>query len=373
MLTFDRYLLRNFAHVFAVCFVAMFGLLVVIDLLENLDDFLAKNHDAGFASLVENILRYYAYQSIFFLDRAGAALTLIAVVVVLILFQRSGELHPLLAAGVPMYRVLRPLVIAAVGVSALLVLNQELIIPRIAHTAYESRGGAATAEVRVEPVYDHASRISIDGRRLQLGQRTIEQAEFMLPAPTLVGAMTRLTAAQAIHRSAKKGRPAGWVLRDVAPRWDQLNLTDAGRKLVRPGDRPEDVFIVTAVTCDQLYKRNSSFTMLSTQELLRRIRSPAFGMISAHRLVAHLHTRFVAPLLNVIAVLMVIPLMVRRESPGLVVDSAVCATVLVVIFGFTQASFFLGQSRLIPPDLAAWIPVVVGGGWAAWLSGVIRS
>jgi lipopolysaccharide export system permease protein len=373
VLTFDRYLLRHFLHVFAVCFVATFGLMVVIDLLENLDDFISKNDGGAVFGLVQNIVRYYGYQSIFFLDRAGAALTLIAVVVVLILFQRSGELHPLLAAGVPMYRVLRSLILASVAVAGLLVANQELVIPRIAHQAHESRGSSKNSDIRVEPVYDHASRISINGSRLHLAERTIERAEFVLPAPTIVGEMTRLSAEKAIHRSTKRGRSSGWILQNVSPTWDRLSLTEAGHKLIQPGDRPEDIFVVTAVTCDQLYKRNSSFTMLSTQELLRRARSPAFGMISAHRLVAHLHTRFVQPLLTVIAVLMVIPLMVRRESPGLVVDSARCAICLGLIFAFTQASFYLGQARIAPPDLAAWIPVVVGGSWAAWLSGNIRS
>lgn len=373
VLTFDRYLLRSFSHVFLVCFVSMFGLLVVIDLLENLDDFIAKNNDAGQSALVQNILRFYGFQAIFFLDRAGSAMTLISLVTVLILFQRSGELHPLLAAGVPMYRVLLPLVYAGVIVSGVLVVNQELLIPRIAYAAYESRGGASSSDVRVEPVYDYASRISINGRRLQLADRTIENAEFVLPAPSIVGEMKRLQATRAIHRSARDGHPAGWLLEDVTPRVEELPLTDSGREIVLPGERPEDIFVVTAVTCDQLYKKNSSYTMLSTQELLKRIRSPAFGVMSTHRLVAHLHFRFVEPLLNVIAVLLVIPLMVRRESPGLVVDSAVCAGTLAVMFVMIQGCMYLGQARIAPPDLAAWLPVVLGGTWAAWLSGLIRT
>ena len=373
MLTYDRYLLRSFAHVFIVCFIAMFGLMVVIDLLENLDEFLNQNADSGVQALLETIARYYACQSILFLDRAGPSLTLIAVVVVLILFQRSGELYPMLAAGIPMFRVLLPLVFAAGCVSGLLVLNQELVIPRIAHSGIESRGGAGASDVRVEPVYDYASRISINGRRMRLSQRSIEDAEFVLPAPTIVGAMGTVKSPRAIHRSAKNGRPAGWILEDVSTPWSELSLTADGKRVVLLGPRPQDLFIVTAVTCDQLYKRNSSFTMLSTQELLRRVQSPAFGTMSSQRLVAYLHSRFVQPLMNVISVLLVIPLMVRRESTGLVADSAVSATILGTMFGLTQASLYCGQVQLIPADLAAWIPVVIGGSWAAWLSGVLKT
>jgi lipopolysaccharide export system permease protein len=372
-MTFDRYLLRSYAHVFAVSFIALYGLVVIVDLLENLDDFLARNADGSTWKLLENIGEFYGYQSLFFLDRAGGILSLLAVVIVLILFQRSGELHPLLAAGIPMYRVLLPLVFAAAGVGGLLMLNQELIIPRIAYAAYKARGGVDSAEVRVEPIYDHASRISIDGRRLQLAERMIEQAEFVLPTPTIAGDLTILKATRAIHRSAKRGRPSGWLLQDVSPRWSELSLTERGQELVLPGSRPEDVFIVTAVTCDQLYKRNSSYTMLSSQELLRRIHSPAFGLVSVQRLVVHLHSRFVQPLLGVISVLIVLPLMVRRESRGLVVDCAVSGAALGLLIGLTQGCLFLAQMRLMPPDLAAWIPVISGGTFAAWFSGIIRT
>lgn len=373
MLTFDRYLFRSFAHVFCVCFIATFGLVVVIDLLENIDDFLAKNGDRGHAQLVQTIVQYYAYQSLFFLDRAGPTLAVIGVMVVLILFQRSGELHPLLAAGVPMYRVLRPLIVATVCVTGFLVLNQELVIPRIAHAAFESRGGSAGSDLHVEPVYDYATRISIYGRRLRLSERIIEQAEFVLPAPGITSDLTTLKAKQAVQCAATADRPAGWLLKGASPSWSALNLTEQGRDVVLPLPAADELFVVTAVSCDQLYKRNSSYTLLSTAELIERIHSPAFGLVSAHQLSVHLHARFMQPALTLIAVLLVLPLMVRRESPGLVVDSAVCAAVLAVNFGVAQGCQFLGQARVAPPDLAAWAPVVFGGTLAAWLSGRIRT
>jgi lipopolysaccharide export system permease protein len=373
VLTFDRYLLRSFWHVFAACFVATFGLLVVIDLLENLDEFIARNGGHGTLQLIANMAEYYLYQSAFYFDRAGPSLTVIAAMVVLILFQRSGELHPLLAAGVPMYRVLLPIGGAAVCVSAVLVLNQELVIPRIAHAAFESRGGSTGAELRVEPVYDHSTRISINGRQLRPALRTIIDAEFALPAPSITGDLTILKAQRAAHYPSKNGRPAGWLLSGVEPQWGDLQLTEAGRDVVLPGQTLDEMFVVTAVTCDQLYKRHSSYTMLSTQELLKRIHSPAFGLVSVHRLVAHLHARLTQPLVNIIAVFVVLPLMVRRESTGLAVDAALCGGTMLVLLGIAQGCLYLGQMQWASPDLAAWAPVFVGGTLAAWLSGVIRT
>jgi lipopolysaccharide export system permease protein len=374
-MTFDRYLLRSFFHTFGVCFITTFGLVIIIDLLENLDEFLTRNGDKGTTSLLKSIAECYAYQSVFFLDRAGPALTIISLMVLLVLLQRSGELHPLLAAGIPMYRVLTPLIIASSGVYMLLALNQEFIVPQIAHAAYESRGGGAATRHDVESFTDHTTRISIDGRAIRLSSRTIDQASFVLPAPGIVSEITILEAPTATFFPARGKRPAGWLLRSVSPIPAELKqrLTETGRETVwLPANTP-NVFVVSSVTADQLCQRSSSYSLLSTSELLQRIRGPAFGLVSVHRLVLHFHARLAQPLLNIIAILIVVPLMVRRESPGIVADSALCGFVLASLFGVVQGSQMLGASQIIPADLAAWFPVIVGGAISAWLSGVIRT
>jgi lipopolysaccharide export system permease protein len=374
-MTYDRYLLRSFLHVFTVCLTSTLGLFVVIDLCENLDDFLARNGDRGTGALLWTIGECYAFQSIFFLDRAGPSLTVVSVMVVLVLLQRSGELHPLLASGIPMYRVLSPLIAGSAAFNALFALNQEFVIPQIAHAAFEKRGESGSTKHQVESLTDHSTRISIDGQSVRLGERTVDQAVFVLPSPTLVTEITILEASEAKFYPAKGLRPAGWLLRGVQPIPSEIErrLTDRGRALVRLQANSPHAFVATSVTCDQLFRRNSSFSLLSTPELIERIHSPAMGLVSVHRLVLHLHARLVQPVLNLIAVLIAIPLMVRRESPGLVADSALCGFVLALVFGLIQASQVLGASQIVPADLAAWIPVVFGGTIAAWLSGVIQS
>ena len=375
-MTYDRYLMRSFLHTFGVCFITMFGLVAVIDLFENLDELLEINGDNGTFGLVKLIVTLNAYRSVLFLDRGGAALTVISVMTVLILLQRSGELHPLLAAGIPMYRILRPMVFAAIGVNALLVFNQELLVPLVAFREHEIRHSNDLSQSQVESLTDHRTRISIDGETVKVAERTIEKPFFTLPSPSLVNELTILKGPTATFFPAKGNRPAGWLLKDVVsnPPLNDLEriLTDRGRELVviLPGER---VFVASAITCDQLFKRSSSFTSLSTWELLERIRCPAFGFVSVYRIVLYVHSRFMQPILNVIAVLLTIPLMVRRESPGLAIDSSLCGFVLALLFGVTQAFQSLGASYVVSPEIAAWAPVVFGGALSAWLSGVIRT
>jgi len=66
-----------------------------------------------------------------------------------------------------MYRILAPLPVATALVTVLLVANRELVVPHFAYAAMQERG-AKPAGQRVESVYDHSTRISIDGARLEL-------------------------------------------------------------------------------------------------------------------------------------------------------------------------------------------------------------
>ena len=374
-MTYDRYLLKGFFHTFAVCFIATFGLYAVIDLFENLDEMFTLNGDNGTASLLSLIGTVYGCHSILFLDRAGPVLTVISVMTVLIVLQRSGELHPLLAAGVPMYRILRPIIFASVSLNAILMLNQEFLVPKVAFLVHELRHKNDPSQSEVESLRDLTTRISIDGSRINMAEQTIERPVFILPAPSLVNDITIVEGHSAKFYPEKKDRPSGWLIRDVALPTEKLaaELTLKGREYVKIHKNQADVFIISAITCDQLFNRSSSFTSLSTTDLLARIRCPAFNLVSVHRLVLHLHSRFMQPLMNIIAVLLTIPLMVRRESPGLVADSSLCGFVLAVVFGISQAFQSLGASHVLPPDMAAWGPVVVAGSLSAWLSGVIRT
>jgi hypothetical protein len=82
--------------------------------------------------------------------------------------------------------------VATTGVYTLLALNQEFVVPRIAHAAYETRGGGDATRHDVESFTDHSTRISIDGKSIRLSNRTIDQASFVLPAPSLVTEITIL-------------------------------------------------------------------------------------------------------------------------------------------------------------------------------------
>jgi len=367
---FDQYLFRRFLAAYAILFVSTFGLFVVIDGFTNVDGF--QEGQSGAGGVMLTMLGYYAFQSSLFFDMVGSILSIISVMVVFALLYRHSEIQPILAAGVPVYRLVLPVLAGTLLVNLAIIANQELLIPRIAHRLQSSRSEVRGDQQAVEQVNDYETGILLGGRWLHLHTRTLESARFILPVPEIVNALTPLKATEATFHGENAGRPAGWLLKDVSPKFADLmpNLTAAGQKAILPTKEPNNVFVVTDVSFDQLSSRSRSYRYVSTPELVRRIRNPAYSIVSIRGQMLNFHSRLVRPLMDLFAVLMAVPLVIRKESRSLVGNMAMCAGMLAVVYGLTQASLYLGSVNLIATDLAVWLPVILSGMLSAWLSGV---
>ena len=368
MTLFDRYLLRRFLSVFLIMFLSTFGLYTVIDGFTNMDEFQSTG---GPLDVVIRIGEYYFLQTSVFLEMVGAILSILSAMIVFAMLQKHSEIHPILAAGIPTYRLAVPILLGTLCISAILAANQELVIPRIAHLLQAPRKTTDQGQV-VEPIYD-SNRIHIDGKELHLASRELSRAKFVLPAPELALDLTTIRSNKATYHHANGQQPSGWLLTSARPRFEQLSLTDAGRRIVCSGSNPSDIFIITNASFDQLHNRNRSFTMVSTPELIRRIKNPSGGLISVKSQVLHLHNRLTRPLVNLIGVLLVIPMIIRKGNHGLISNMATCALMLGGFLAVSNAFYYLGSASLIDADLAAWSPIICGGSLSAWLTGSTQS
>jgi lipopolysaccharide export system permease protein len=368
--TFDRYLIARYLQIFVILFVSVFGLFVVIDGFSNVDEF--QEHSSNAWDLLVRMGSYYGYQSTLFLDLCGPILTVIDGMIVFALLLRNSELHPVLAAGVPTWRLLVPVIISTAAVNGVMTVNQELIIPRIANVLQTPRDSLMKGATEIEPLTDPSSGIHIDGQELSLNPQLIKNAQFVLP-PDVSQEMTTLKATEAVYYVAAASRPAGWLLKNVEPPYSQLALTEEGRTLVRhPMEKPKDLFVVSELSFDLLYNRLQSSKLISTAELIRRLKSPAFGEATA-RLAQHLHARLVRPLANILAMLLAIPLILRKESRGLITNMAISAAVLMAMLGFSEAVAYCGKTGSLSPEVAAWLPIFVSGTLFAWLTGIMQT
>jgi len=311
-----------------------------------------------------------------FFDTIGGIVSVTAVTVVLSLILRHGELNPVLSAGIPTYRLLFPLLWGMVMVSAIMVINKELIIPRIADELQIEAGKSGDEDEPVEPVWDFATMVQISGDRLYPARNAMTKPDFVLPTPEFVDDPTALSGTEAIFLPADENRPrSGWMIREAEPSFDKLKLKlkKAGRATITRGSAVDEIFIATEIDFDRLYRPNKTVDFISTPELIRRIKSPAYDVLSVRENSLYLHQRFTQPILNVLLLFLILPLIVRREARGLVVSMCLSGLMQGVVFGTAQACLWLAGIEVIGPDLAAWGPVIVTGGLATWCWPMLRT
>jgi lipopolysaccharide export system permease protein len=363
MTIIDRYLLRQFLRTFGICYVSLFGLFVVFDAFTNLEGFLrfAEKHGGLLAVMSE----FYSYRAIFFFDRMAGLLVLAAAMFTAAWLHRHQELTALMAAGIPRVRVVVPIVAAAAVIVLAAAANRELVLPRfrneLARSPKELSGDAPR---KVQSQSDPRTDVFIQGETAVADGQRIEKPDFRLPS-SLEYYTRQVTARQAYYRPAEGNKPGGFLLdgveqpKDIATR-PSLYL---GEQLVilTPSDAkwllPDQCFIVSDVTFEQLTEQQSWREFSSTAQLIAALRgrNPGFG--GGVRVA--IHGRFVQPLLDMTLLFLGLPLVVARDNRNVFVALGLCGAVVAVFLLVVMGSQAAGRDLLIRPALAAWLPLMI--------------
>src|SRR5207302_2802570 len=115
--------------------------------------------------LLSIMCEYYGYRSLSFFDRTSGTLALIAAMFTLTSFQRYNEMTALMAAGLPKWRIVRPIILAAMVISGLAMFNREIVIPgvrdKFSRNAQDLSGESAK---ELKPRYDYKTDILLRGK-----------------------------------------------------------------------------------------------------------------------------------------------------------------------------------------------------------------
>ena len=323
MTIIDRYLLRQFLQNFVICFVSLTGIYVVFDAFSNLEAFL--QHSKGM-ELLRVMAAYYGYQSLFFFDRISPLLVLMSAMFTMAWIQRHNELTALMAAGISRIRVVTPVLIASVTITALATVNREIVIPRLKdELAKRPQDLNGNVIEELLPQYDSYSDVLIRGRNLVVDQKKIELPEFLVPnAPDkrALGEHGKAwTASAALYLPARGAGPSGYLLLDVTEPKDlahKPSLMLGGRPvLLSPGDnstwlKPNEAFVVSDVTIDELMGGFMLRRFASTGELIWALKHRSMYYSPDVRVM--IHARIVQPLLDITLLFLGLPLVAARRT-----------------------------------------------------------
>jgi lipopolysaccharide export system permease protein len=359
----DRQMVRGYFKAYFVCLSSLLSLYVVVDLFTNLDDF--THHNKGLLGTLDRIITYYGYKIPQIFDRLCEAIVLLAAMFTVAWMQRNNEQVPLLSAGISTRRIVMPAVMSAFAMLSLTVLNQELLIPRIADKLILDRddpGGNKTLQVRqcYEP-----NNIHITGGEGTRQDSMVGKFECYIPG-TLAGNPVHLIAKEAHFIAGTAGRSSGWELTgavplDVDPIDGVLEQRDAGRYFLH----------VRFADFDALTRNPNWYQFASTYRIYEELQRPE-STRSAPMAVLF-HTRLTRPLLGMVLVLLGLSVILRDQNRNVIISSGMCLVLCGVFFATSYACKMMGDSELIAPSLAAWLPVLLFGPYALVLFDAVHT
>jgi lipopolysaccharide export system permease protein len=360
----DRYLLRQFAKTFLICFLSLLGLFIVFDAFAKLDPFLKIADKHG--GLARVMGRYYAFQSILFFDQTVGLVNLAAAMFTVTWIQRHNELVALMAAGISRVRVVIPVVASVVVVIALAAANRELVIPRfrdeLARKPNEMAGGVT---MQFTQQRDYQSDIKLDGDSALASTQKIVKPSFHLPR-SLDQYGRDISAKEAFYKDAQGDWPAGYLLVEVDHPKDlaaKPSLVLDGRPVViTPRDapdwlKPDQCFVASGISFEQLTKGDALRKFSSTAQLIRDLHNPSLEPGGLARVT--IHGRIVQPLLDVTMLFLGLPLVLTRQSRNVFIAMGLSAGVslafMLTVMGFQK----LGSIYMMNPALAVWVPLMI--------------
>ena len=346
----DRYIIRAFVVNYMISLGVLMSLFVVVDLLVNLDEF--TETDASLVTVVGRVASYYGYNVFLYYSWLAGAITLVAAAFTLGRMVRDNELTAMLSAGTSLYRVVAPVVIAGVLMNVLWVVDQEVIIPRIAHKLARVRDDVSgTRSFGVWFVPDGKGSLVSAG---QFSPKSQLMHQVMILDRDASGQTRRFIVADGAEWAPDQH---GWALqRGTVHDWraGQIGPIEMGGRTAR---RNINVY-ETDLTPQQIMLRQASqwTSFLSVRQMNELERN---GLSNAG--IAQLkHSRITQPLVNMLLLLIGVPFFLTREPRAVLASGAQCVAVGGLFFVFA----FVSQNMLHSvdyPALPAWLPVLVFG------------
>lgn len=353
----DRYLLSLFFKIFVVCVFGVPLVFIVIDLTDNLDDYLRD----GTAKL--DILQYYFYQFPYQSLLAFPIAALLAAVFSVATLARHFEITAAKASGISIYRLSAPMLIAAFLIS-LAALGLSEVIPVTNRKARDALGDDShRGAMRSSFVYR-----GVEGRVYKIERLDTELGVITNMAVERRGSGYDYPTYQAAAATARWDSAASrWVLEDgrlvylpesernitfrFAELWQQ-HFTEKPRELLaRPKDQEEMRYAELGKFIEAIQRSGGKARKLEVQRALRL----------AFPFACFIIVLFGVPLAN----------STRRGGTPASIGIALLTTILLLLLA--RISEALGVGGVIPPVAAAWLPNVVFLGVGLWLMATTRT
>lgn len=340
----DQYVAKNFLYGYFIVLFVMIGMFLTVDLFLHLDEFsehLGKTDAAGNVlttkDIIMNIGRYYMVQSSLWYRDLGGMVIVVAAVFALARMTRNNELIAIMASGVSLKRILAPILLLSLLLTGLMVVDQELLIPRLSHELTRKHDDLPQAGMYDLWFIGDDKASLISSPQYEESTQTLHYPVIILREPVqevahVYRVVGRITAEQAIYDRQR----GGWVLTNGS----LLPVTEASEELELTADRQAQAieFYASSLTAEDIpIRRREEFkSLLSLKQLTELQHSSGTRRTDMADLALQKHTRVTGPMVNIIMLMVALPVLVCRDpramKTAILVSFATTASCFLVVF-----------------------------------------
>jgi lipopolysaccharide export LptBFGC system permease protein LptF len=354
----DRYVLRYFWSSLVVAFLFFFGFFMVIDLFANAEDFIdtARKQAIPARTMAAWVAGYYLFKAPSVFLQVAPFVTVIGALVAVARMNRNNELIPVLMAGRSIFRMLRPLYLAAALLAAFMLFVQEFVAPaasdhRLAKYTF-LHDGRVNVRIRSDPNDEQGNlwtRLEVNPIDGTLAHATVRRIEF-------ADGVTRVQRAELVDARYDAAR-GGWTMAD-------------GVKIVTDDavSRPQVVpLLLSSLSMRQMVAQEKEPFDLSFAELGQLF---AASKQARFQVLMHYHVTF--PAANLLLLLLAVPFVLRYDRQRVMSGLAVAFFLCVAYFAVDAALRGMGEKTL-HPILAAWFAPLFFGALGITLFDGVRT
>ncbi len=363
MTIFDFYLLRRYIKIFAVCFISLSGLYVVIHVFTNLEEMLSLAKGRG--SVMQVFAAFYGPRVLDFFNQMSAVIALISGIFAFTMLQKTHEVTAMEAAGLSKLRIARPILVGSLVLVIGVAFCRECIIPKFREQLVQNAQDQSGDNLRpVRHFTDFDTQIAIRSGKIRLSDDSIVAPHFFLRAEESRPAIN-LVAESAKFMTTRQGL-TGYLLRNVSvptALGEQASIVDDGQPIILfPSDfewlQDDQCFVTINVPPTQLVLGREFARYAPLNELIASNLHPSIHFSNRQRV--EVHRRIVQPLLDMTLIVFGLPIVIARRDRNVFFAAGICMLAVSAMFICTMTSHGLGASRILkPPAFAAWLPLIV--------------
>lgn len=351
----DRHLALSFVRAWLICFSSLVSLYVIIDLFNKLDDFLEITQGQGAVSLLATMASYYGCQVTVIFDRLCSIILMLAAMFTVGWLQRNNELIPLLAAGVPIRRILQPLWGVAFAFIALVVINREWLMPELASALQQNpRDLRGVRVLGISGSYE-PDGVLLEGKLAHQQDFLVEYFVATIPE-RIAGSLLVLQAREARYvPPSAEPLSGGWLMTETVPA-EIPQLTNSRLTQIDAGK----FFLKTEVVDFDMLTRGKAWHQFASLRALRNdLDRP--GARYLQLIAMQIHLRLTAPLSMLLMLAMGMGMVLVNRDRHFLINAGLTLLTAGCFYGIQMAARHLGENEYLAPGLAAWLPILIFG------------